>query len=66
MELKAMGRQVLLLDTVATLLVSVLRTDGEKIVKKGGMLKHLEDVNKPIPIAIDPAKVPDPSQMKFI
>ena len=66
MEYKAQGRVIRLLDALATMLAPMLLKDGDKIAKKGSMLQHLEDANKPIPIAIDPAKVPDPSQMKFI
>lgn len=67
MELKAQGRVIRLLDALATMLAPTLLKDGEKIAKKGSMLQHLEDNMKGVPvIAVDPAKVPDPSQMKFV
>lgn len=66
MEYKAQGRVIRLLDALATMLAPMLLKDGEKIARKGSMLQHIEEAMKPAEPAIDPAKIPDPSQMQFI
>jgi len=63
---KAIGKQITLLDALATMLAPTLLKEGDKIAKVG-MLAHLES-KKPrrTVIEIDDAKIPDPSQMKFV
>ena len=63
---KAIGKQITLLDALATMLAPTLLKDGDKIAKVG-MLAHLES-KKPrrTVIEIDEAKIPDPSQMTFV
>jgi len=65
-QLQVASKQLLLLDALATMLAPTLLKEGDKIAKVG-MLAHLES-KKPrrTVIEIDEAKIPDPSQMKFV